>query len=586
MTVGRVLIFGGGAREHALAWRLARDPGVSEVHVAPGNPGMADVATVHPGVAIGDLDGLERVVDVTAPDLIVIGPEAPLAAGVVDRLSAAGALVFGPAQSAARLETSKAFCRRLAESIGIPMADGAGFTDPEAAIRFARSLAAPVAVKADGLAAGKGVTLCATLVEAEAAIHALGPRVIVERQLVGPEASLMAICDGERAIALPPARDYKRAGDGDTGPNTGGMGAFSPLPDLDESIVERLLDAFHRPALAEMSRRGTPFRGVLYAGLLLTDDGPRLLEFNVRFGDPEAEAMLPLISGNLAETLAAAARGQLLESTIGAAPGAAVAVVLAAAGYPAAPRTGDPITGLDAAIESGALVFHGATSAADGRPYTAGGRVLTVVGQGADVAAAQAAAYRAAASIHFEGAHFRSDVAAAALAAVGAWSEAAPPVLVAIVVGSPNDVKRLDEATAVLDWFGIGYEVQVASAHRSPRKVLELAEGAAARGIRVFVAGAGKAAALPGAIASSTTLPVIGLPFSSADLGGLDALLSAVQMPRGVPVATVAIDGTANAAILAAEICALGDDPIAARLKEFKAELAAGADVMALVKPA
>ncbi len=396
----------------------------------------------------------------------------------------------------------------------------------------------------------------------------------------------MAICDGERAIALPPARDYKRAGDGDTGPNTGGMGAFSPLPDLDESIVERLLDAFHRPALAEMSRRGTPFRGVLYAGLLLTDDGPRLLEFNVRFGDPEAEAMLPLISGNLAETLAAAARGQLLESTIRAAPGAAVAVVLAAAGYPAAPRTGDPITGLDAAIESGALVFHGATSAADGRPYTAGGRVLTVVGHGADVAAAQAGRLRGGCldPLRRRALPFRRRRCGAG--GGGRMSEAAPPVLVAIVVGSPNDVKRLDEATAVLDWFGIGHEVQVASAHRSPRKVLELAEGAAARGIRVFVAGAGKAAALPGAIASSTTLPVIGLPFSSVDLGGLDALLSAVQMPRGVPVATVAIDGTANAAILAAEICALSDERIAARLKEFKAELAAGADVMALVKPA
>ena len=420
MTPQRILIVGGGAREHALAWRLARDPGVGEIHAAPGNAGIAAAATIHAEVGAVDVDGLARLVEQIEPDLVVVGPEAPLAAGVVDRLTSSGICVFGPTHAAAALETSKAFCRSLAEWVGIPMADGASFSDPTAAIGFARTLAAPVAVKADGLAAGKGVILCRTLAEAEGAIRTLGPRVVVERLLDGREASLMAICDGQRAVALPVARDYKRVGNADTGPNTGGMGAYSPLPDLDEATAERLLDVFHRPALAEMARRGTPFRGVLYAGLLLAAEGPQLLEFNVRFGDPEAEVVLPRVAGNLAATLAAAARGALPDAAIELVPDAAVAVVLAARGYPAEPHTGDAIGGLTAEQDAGALVFHGATRSADGEWRTAGGRVLTVVGRGEDVAAARRRAYEAAESIRFDGMHFRADIAAPLLAAVNA----------------------------------------------------------------------------------------------------------------------------------------------------------------------
>jgi phosphoribosylamine--glycine ligase len=420
VTPARILVIGAGAREHVLAWRLARDAGVAEVHVAPGNAGMSDVATVHAAVSTLDLDALARLVDAIEADLVVIGPEAPLAAGVADRLSAAGRSVFGPSQSAAALETSKAFCRRLADEVGVPMADGASFGDAAEAARFARALAVPVAVKADGLAAGKGVTLCRTLGEAEAAIRALGPRVIVERLLEGPEASLMAICDGERAVALPVARDYKRVGDGDVGPNTGGMGAYSPLPDLDDASAERLLDVFHRPVLAEMARRGTPFRGVLYAGLLLAADGPRLLEFNVRFGDPEAQVILPRVHGNLAALLAAAAAGRLDDAPVAVSAEAAVAVVLAARGYPTSPQVGDAIGGIDAAVGAGSLVFHGATAVGAGGWQTAGGRALTVVGRGVDMVDARRRAYEAAGLIGFEGMHYRSDIAAPALAEVGA----------------------------------------------------------------------------------------------------------------------------------------------------------------------
>ena len=430
MTPRRVLIVGSGAREHALAWRFGTEPGVSEVHVAPGNPGMADVATVHPEVALGDLDGLVDLALALEPDLVVVGPEAPLAAGLADRLSAAGTAVFGPSRAAAALESSKSFCRSIAEAAGIPMAEGASFDRSEEAAAFAHSLGRPLVVKADGLAAGKGVTLCDTPAEAEAAIRAAlddgafgeaGRRVVVERQLAGREASLMAVCDGRTAVALPPARDHKRIADGDRGPNTGGMGAYSPLADLPDGTAADLVAAFHIPVLAEMARRGTPFRGLLYAGLMLTEEGPRLLEFNVRFGDPEAQAVLPRVDGPLAALLLAAARGDLGSVTGGAVgggspiaggSGATVAVVLAAAGYPSAPRTGHPIDGLAEARAAGALVFHAATAIRHGWPVTAGGRVLTVVGRGRDVAAAREQAYTAAQLVRFAGMHYRSDIGA------------------------------------------------------------------------------------------------------------------------------------------------------------------------------
>jgi phosphoribosylamine--glycine ligase len=421
----RVLIVGSGAREHALAWRLRRESEVRAVHVAPGNDGMRDVATIHAEVGTGDLDGVVALAESIEADLVVVGPEGPLATGLADRLSAAGIAVFGPSQAAARLESSKAFCRSIAESAGIPMAEGASFERSDEATDFARGLGGPVVVKADGLAAGKGVSLCQTTHEAAAAIRGAldqgvfgeaGRRVIVERQLAGREASLMAICDGTRTVALPLARDHKRLGDGDAGPNTGGMGAYSPLADLDDAGAEELLDVFHRPALAELARRGTPFRGLLYAGLMLTADGPYLLEFNVRFGDPEAQAVLPRVGGRLGAVLLTAARGNLDSLDDASMPAftreATVAVVLAAAGYPAAPRTGDPIDGLAAARAAGALVFHGGTATRHGWPVTAGGRVVTVVGRGADIAEGRERAYTAVQLVRFAGMHYRPDIGA------------------------------------------------------------------------------------------------------------------------------------------------------------------------------
>ena len=434
----RVLVVGAGGREHAICWKLAAEPGMNEVAVAPGSAAIGEQPRVRILSGVDPLDGeaVVRAARSTAAELVVVGPEAPLAAGVADALRAAGIPVFGPDAAAARIESSKAYCREVAESAGVRMARGASFGRPDEAVAFARMLVAlpaatGVVVKADGLAAGKGVTVADDAAAAEAAIRALfaegdGRGVVVEERLEGREASLIAVCDGIDAIALPSARDHKRLLDGDEGPNTGGMGAYSPVPDLPEAEAARLVDTIHRPILAELARRGNPFRGALYAGLMLTADGPVLLECNARFGDPEAQVILPRLAVALGPLLLAAARGDLGSARralgldgalLPAAPGAAVGIVLAAAGYPGSPRSGDPIVGLDLATALGALVFHaGTVRDAAGTYTTRGGRIVTVVGRGPDLGAARAVADEAADGVAFEGCLRRRDIAAALIA--------------------------------------------------------------------------------------------------------------------------------------------------------------------------
>jgi phosphoribosylamine--glycine ligase len=413
----RILIVGAGGREHALAWKLAAEPGVNEVLVAPGSDGIALEPRVR-GEPVDPLDG-DAVLSVArgfAAELVVIGPEAPLAAGVADVLSAAGFAVFGPSRAAARVESSKAFCREIAEAAGVPMARGRAFaqTDPSAALAYVMGLARDghVVVKADGLAAGKGVTVCGSLDEAAEAISAEPGAVVVEERLVGREASVIALCDGERAVALPIARDHKRLLDGDAGPNTGGMGAVSPVDDLPDEEADAIVDAFHRPVLAELARRGTPFRGALYAGLMLTPDGPRLLEFNARFGDPETQAIVPRLGAPLGPLLLAAARGRLAPATsVATRPGATCAIVLASPGYPGTPLAGGVIEGLDDAAHAGVLVFHAATARSeDGHWTAAGGRVVSVVARGDTVEAAARSASEAADRIRWPGVQRRRDI--------------------------------------------------------------------------------------------------------------------------------------------------------------------------------
>jgi phosphoribosylamine--glycine ligase len=433
----RTLIVGSGGREHALAWKLAAEPGGNEVIVTPGSAAIGREPRVRciPGVDPLDPGAVVGVARREAVELVVIGPEAVLAAGVSDGLRDAGVAVFGPSRAAARIESSKAFCHEVAAAAGVPMARAASFGDADAARRFGAELDVEgrgVVVKADGLAAGKGVTVCDSLTEAETAIDTIfaadpAGTVVIEERLSGPEVSLIAICDGRDVVALPVSRDHKRLGDGDAGPNTGGMGAYSPLPDLPDDRIAWLLETFQRPILAELARRGTPFRGALYAGLMMTAGGPVLLECNARFGDPETQAIVPRLATALGPVLLAAARGNLRAALTGDVvsdrrlpeiPGATVAVVLAAAGYPGRPRSGDAIEGLAEASASGALIFHAGTAVdPDGTVRTAGGRVLAVVGRGGDLAAARAAAMTAADLVRAPGLQHRRDIASVALAA-------------------------------------------------------------------------------------------------------------------------------------------------------------------------
>lgn len=430
MAPSRILVVGGGGREHAIAWKLAAEAGVDEVIVAPGSGGIGDEAGVRVLREVEPLDPASVVAAARSvgADLVVVGPEAPLASGVADALEGAGIAVFGPTRAAARLETSKAFCHAVAETAGVPMARARAFAggDVDAALRWIRDLDADGAravLKADGLAAGKGVIVCESLEQAlELAPSFLAgraaeqPALVVEERLIGREATVIAICDGARAVALPAARDHKRLCDSDLGPNTGGMGAYSPLPDLDEAAIEGIVETVHRPLLAEMARRGSPFRGFLYAGLMLTAAGPRLLECNVRLGDPEAQVILPRIASDLAWLLLAAARGGLATDApraVGATDDATVGIVLAASGYPGDSRRGDPIDGIEAALGQGALVFHAGTAPRPGGGFgTNGGRVLTVVGRGPSLAAARDAAERAANAISWDGVQRRRDIAA------------------------------------------------------------------------------------------------------------------------------------------------------------------------------
>ena len=397
-----MLIVGSGGREHALAWKLSQSTELGELHAAPGNPGIAALGTCHP-VRAEDGEGLLELARALEIDLAVIGPEGPLVAGIADELRYAGVAAFGPSAGAARIEGSKSFTKDVLAAAGVPTA---------AELPDARP---PCVIKADGLAAGKGVFVCHTQAEVEEGLRGaseLGEYVVIEELLEGPELSVFALTDGRHTLPLAAARDHKRVGDGDTGPNTGGMGAFSPVPPFDRRGVEELVEQVHRPVLDELARRGTPFIGLLYAGLMLTDEGPRVLEFNCRFGDPETQAVLPRIDGDLLAALAAAAAGDLGGAALGTSAQAAVTVVVAAGNYPESGDTGSPIMGIEQAEALGALVFQAGTAHRDGALVTSGGRILNVTGVGDDLEQARALAYEGAAAISFAGARYRRDIAA------------------------------------------------------------------------------------------------------------------------------------------------------------------------------
>ena len=405
----RVLVVGSGGREHALAWKLAQSPAVEEVHAAPGNPGISRLGQCHP-IRAEDGDSLLELARTLGTDLVVIGPEAPLVAGVADQLRRGGVSVFGPSAAAAQIEGSKGFAKDVMRAAGVPFAER---------MSVAR---VPCVVKADGLTAGKGVFVCRTDEELDAALTAVrahGEDFVIEELLEGEELSVFAIVDGSTALPLPESRDYSRVGDGDTGPNTGGMGSYSPVPELDAGRVAELVETIHEPVIEELAGRGTPFIGCLYAGLMLTADGPKVLEFNCRFGDPETQVILPRLDGDLAEALRAAAQGDLSEIELPVSDRCAVTIALAAGTYPAGRDTGSPIMGVDDAEAHGAVVFHAGTAMRDGQLVTSGGRILNVTGVGETIEEARARAYEACERISFPDMRYRSDIAEKALNVAG-----------------------------------------------------------------------------------------------------------------------------------------------------------------------
>ncbi|HEV2065668.1 MAG TPA: phosphoribosylamine--glycine ligase [Thermomicrobiales bacterium] len=418
----RVLVIGSGGREHAVVWKLARSAVVSEIVCAPGNPGIEAIAECVP-IPVMDLDRLVTLAVDRMVDLVVIGPEDPLAAGLADRLTASGIAVAGHSAAAARIESSKAWAKGVMTRAGIPIARSLTASSLADGLRAIAEIGGdgPVVIKADGLAAGKGVVVAGHRAEADAALTAMiqdrafgaaGSTVVIEERLTGQEVSILALTDGTAIRTLAPSCDHKRLGDGDTGPNTGGMGVYTPTRHVDAALLRTIHDRILEPAVRDLREQGTPLRGVLYAGLMLTADGPRVIEFNARFGDPETQVVLPTLQGDLGRLLHGVATGTLADVPEPVHSGAAVGVILASGGYPGPYPTGFPISGLEhMETMDDVLVFHAGTKRAGGRLVTAGGRVLTVVGLGGDVRVAHDRAYEAVARISFEGRQFRSDIA-------------------------------------------------------------------------------------------------------------------------------------------------------------------------------
>jgi phosphoribosylamine--glycine ligase len=413
-----VLLLGAGGREHALAWKLSQSPRLTRLLAAPGNPGIAQHAAIV-AVDVADHAAVAALCRREAVDLVVVGPEGPLAAGITDDLAAAGIAVFGPSRAATQLEASKGFTKDLCAEAGIPTAAYARFHDAAAAAAYVHDHGAPIVVKANGLAAGKGVTVAATIEEALDAIDrcfsgafgSAGAEVLIEEFLRGEEASFFALSDGKTVVPFATAQDHKRAFDGDQGPNTGGMGAYSPAPVMTPSLIDQTMDRIVRPTIAAMAQRGTPFVGVLYAGLMITADGPKLIEYNARFGDPETQALMMRLDSDLLELLAATVEGRLAESVIRWSSDAALTVVMAAGGYPGPYAKSSRISGVEFAAElPDVQIFHAGTAVSDGQLVSAGGRVLDVTARAPTIEEARARAYRAAGLIDFPGGFYRRDI--------------------------------------------------------------------------------------------------------------------------------------------------------------------------------
>lgn len=576
----RVLVIGSGGREHALVWKLRQSSQVQEIFVAPGNGGIAiEDVTIVP-IAV---DAIAELVDFARKEiisLVIPGPELPLTMGITDAMNDAGIPCFGPTKYCAQLEGSKAFAKAVMEAAGVPTAETYSFTDYSEARAYIEEKGAPLVVKADGLASGKGVVVASSVQQALDALDdiminktfgAAGNCVVVEECLVGEEASFLCFCDGVNALPLPSAQDHKAVFDGDKGPNTGGMGAYSPAPILPDDALDAMTDLVIRPILRVMAERGHPFKGILYAGLMMTADGPKVLEYNTRFGDPECQPLLMRLNDDVATIMQDCINGTLSQSRLNCSHQSALGVVIAAGGYPAAYSKGMTIEGVgDADALPGTKVFHSGTVLDKSVLRANGGRILCVTALGDTLQDAQKNAYAAVKKIRMEQSQYRTDIGDKGLLHL----QAAYPEQkvfrprVAIFIGSSSDENTISPCADVLKTLNIPYVFTVTSAHRTPERTEALVQDLENQGVEIFICAAGMAAHLAGAVAARTVKPVIGIPVAASALNGMDALLATVQMPPGFPVATVALDkaGARNAAWLAAQILALHDQDLEERI--------------------
>jgi phosphoribosylamine---glycine ligase len=579
----KILVIGSGGREHALVWKIAKSPKVTKIFCAPGNAGIADLATCIP-INADDIYKLLEFVQKEKIDFTVVGPEAPLTKGIVDIFEKQGLKIFGASKKAAELEASKSFAKRLMNKYNIPTAKGKTFTSLSKAKQYLDSVGTPIVIKADGLASGKGVFVCATEKDTKQALDEIftkkafgdaGKKVVIEKCLKGEEVSFLAFTDGKTVLALPSSQDHKAIFDDDKGPNTGGMGAYSPAPVVTERLHQKIMNEVMIPTVRAMSAEGRKYKGVLYAGLMIDNDNIQVLEFNARFGDPEAQPLLMRLKSDIIPIMEAISEERLHECALEIDDRATVCVVMASGGYPGPYPKGMPISGLDKVKRMrDTYVFHAGTSKDKDRIVAAGGRVLGVTSLGDTVEKAIQKSYDAVSNIDWKGVYFRKDIGQKAVKRI------ARKPLVGIVMGSDSDLKVMEETMAALRQFGVPFEITVASAHRSPDRAAKYATTARDRGLKVIIAAAGLAAHLAGSIAAHTTLPVIGVPINASSVQGLDSLLSTVQMPPGIPVATVAIDkpGARNAGILAVQILAVSDLELVKMLDAFKSEMAAAVE--------
>lgn len=578
----KVLVIGSGGREHTLVWKLNQSNKVKTIYCAPGNAGIRKQATCV-NISANDIDALLDFANKESIDLTIVGPEDPLTNGIVDRFEEEGLRIFGPSAAAAELEGSKVFSKNFLKKYSIPSASFKVFAKPGAAKKYIDKIGAPCVVKADGLAAGKGVIVAQSKSEAKKAVDlimkekafgAAGKKVVIEEFLQGEEASFIAFVDGENVLPLPSSQDHKAVFEGDRGPNTGGMGAYSPAPVMTEAMTMRVMNEVMLPTVRGMAAESRPIKGMLYAGMMINGDRIDVLEFNCRFGDPECQPLLMRLQTDLVDIVEHAIDGRLNEIELDIDPRPSVCIVMASQGYPGKYETGKPITGLVTASRmKDVMVFHAGTTIKNRRTVTAGGRVLGVTAMDTTIAKAIKRAYRAVDKIKWKGCYFRRDIGHRALCR--AQNNCGP--VVGIVMGSDSDLPVMQPAVDFLTSLKIKHEVTISSAHRTPEQAAEYARSAAQRELKIIIAGAGMAAHLAGVLAAHTTLPVIGVPIDASSLKGLDALLSTVQMPPGVPVATMGIGkaGAKNAAVLAARILACSDPDLTSALEQFSRDMAA-----------